>query len=29
VEVDGAVPPDVLAMVQQITNVQQVKPLRF
>jgi D-3-phosphoglycerate dehydrogenase len=29
VEVDGAVPADVLAKVQQITNVQQVKPLRF
>jgi D-3-phosphoglycerate dehydrogenase / 2-oxoglutarate reductase len=29
VEVDGAVPPDVLARVQQIPNVQQVKPLRF
>ena len=29
VEVDGAVPPDVLAKVQQIPNVQQVKPLRF
>ena len=29
VEVDGAVPPDVLAQVQQIPNVQQVKPLRF
>jgi D-3-phosphoglycerate dehydrogenase len=29
VEVDGAVAPDVLAKVQQIPNVQQVKPLRF
>jgi D-3-phosphoglycerate dehydrogenase / 2-oxoglutarate reductase len=29
VEVDGAVPPEVLAQVQQIPNVQQVKPLRF
>jgi D-3-phosphoglycerate dehydrogenase / 2-oxoglutarate reductase len=29
VEVDGEVPPDVLAKVQQIPNVQQVKPLRF
>jgi D-3-phosphoglycerate dehydrogenase / 2-oxoglutarate reductase len=29
VEVDGPVPPDVLAKVQQIPNVQQVKPLRF
>src|SRR5271154_6833220 len=29
VEVDGAVPPDVLAEVQKIPNVQQVKPLRF
>jgi D-3-phosphoglycerate dehydrogenase / 2-oxoglutarate reductase len=29
VEVDGAVPPDVLAQVQKIPNVQQVKPLRF
>jgi len=29
VEVDGVVPPDVLAQVQQIPNVQQVKPLRF
>src|SRR5271154_1660055 len=29
VEVDGTVPPDVLARVQQIPNVQQVKPLRF
>ena len=29
VEVDATVPPDVLAKVQQITNVQQVKPLRF
>ena len=29
VEVDGTVPPDVLAKVQQIPNVQQVKPLRF
>ena len=29
VEVDGAVPPDVLAQVQRIPNVQQVKPLRF
>src|SRR6202167_286576 len=29
VEVDGAVPPDVLAKGQQIPNVQQVKPLRF
>jgi D-3-phosphoglycerate dehydrogenase len=29
VEIDGTVPPDVLATVQQIPNVQQVKPLRF
>jgi D-3-phosphoglycerate dehydrogenase / 2-oxoglutarate reductase len=29
VEVDGAVAPDVLAKVQQIPNVQQVKPLKF
>ncbi len=29
VEVDGAVPPDVLVRVQDIPNVQQVKPLRF
>jgi D-3-phosphoglycerate dehydrogenase len=29
VEVDGAVPAAVLAQVQQIPNVQQVKPLRF
>jgi D-3-phosphoglycerate dehydrogenase / 2-oxoglutarate reductase len=29
VEVDGAVPADVLAKVHQIPNVQQVKPLRF
>ncbi len=29
VEVDGAVPPEVLGKVQQITNVQQVKPLMF
>jgi D-3-phosphoglycerate dehydrogenase len=29
VEVDGDVPPTVLAKVQQIPNVQQVKPLRF
>src|SRR5271156_1399167 len=29
VEVDGTVPPNVLARVQQIPNVQQVKPLRF
>src|SRR6204780_2212119 len=29
VEVDGAVAPDLLAKVQQIPNVQQVKPLRF
>ena len=29
VEVDGAVAPEVLAQVQQIPNVQQVKPLRF
>jgi D-3-phosphoglycerate dehydrogenase / 2-oxoglutarate reductase len=29
VEVDGGVPPDVLAKVQDIPNVQQVKPLRF
>jgi D-3-phosphoglycerate dehydrogenase len=29
VEIDGTVPPDVLAKVQQLTNVQQVKPLRF
>ena len=29
VEVDGAVAPNVLVTVQQIPNVQQVKPLRF
>jgi D-3-phosphoglycerate dehydrogenase len=29
VEIDGTVPPDLLAKVQQIPNVQQVKPLRF
>ncbi len=29
VEIDGAVPPDVLAKVRQIPNVQQVKPLKF
>jgi D-3-phosphoglycerate dehydrogenase len=29
VEIDGAVPPAVLAKVQQIPNVQQVKTLRF
>ncbi len=29
VEVDGTVPPDVLAEVQKIPNVQQVKTLRF
>jgi D-3-phosphoglycerate dehydrogenase len=29
VEIDGTVPADVLAKVQQIPNVQQVKPLRF
>jgi D-3-phosphoglycerate dehydrogenase / 2-oxoglutarate reductase len=29
VEVDGTVPPDVLAQVLEIPNVQQVKPLRF
>jgi len=29
VEVDGVVPADVLAQVQQIPSVQQVKPLRF
>ena len=29
VEVDGGVPADVLGKVQQIPNVQQVKPLRF
>jgi D-3-phosphoglycerate dehydrogenase / 2-oxoglutarate reductase len=29
VEVDGAVPSDVMAKVQEIPNVQQVKPLRF
>jgi D-3-phosphoglycerate dehydrogenase len=29
VEVDGAVPPEVLGEVQKIPNVQQVKPLRF
>jgi D-3-phosphoglycerate dehydrogenase len=29
VEVDGTVPPEVLAQVQKIPNVQQVKPLRF
>src|SRR5579884_1930764 len=29
VEIDGAVPPEVLAKVQEIPNVQQVKPLRF
>ena len=29
VEIDGTVSPDLLAKVQQIPNVQQVKPLRF
>jgi D-3-phosphoglycerate dehydrogenase len=29
VEVDGTVPADVLAAVQKIPNVQQVKTLRF
>jgi D-3-phosphoglycerate dehydrogenase / 2-oxoglutarate reductase len=29
VEIDGTVPPEVLAKVQQLPNVQQVKPLRF
>jgi D-3-phosphoglycerate dehydrogenase len=29
VEIDGGVPPDVLARVQQIQHVKQVKPLRF
>ena len=29
VEIDGAVAPEVLAQVQQIPNVRQVKPLRF
>jgi D-3-phosphoglycerate dehydrogenase / 2-oxoglutarate reductase len=29
VEVDGAVPPEVLAKVQRLPNVQQVKPLHF
>jgi D-3-phosphoglycerate dehydrogenase len=29
VEVDGAVPTEVMAQVQNIPNVQQVKPLRF
>ncbi len=29
VEVDGGVPPEVLAKVREIPNVQQVKPLRF
>jgi D-3-phosphoglycerate dehydrogenase len=29
VEVDGTVPADVLAEVQKIPNVQQVKTLRF
>ena len=29
VEIDGTVPPDVLGKVQQIPNVQQVKPLLF
>jgi D-3-phosphoglycerate dehydrogenase len=29
VEVDGGVPAEVLGKVQQIPNVQQVKPLRF
>jgi D-3-phosphoglycerate dehydrogenase len=29
VEIDGAVPPEVLGKVQQIVNVQQVKPLLF
>jgi len=29
VEIDGGVPAEVLARVQQIQNVQQVKPLRF
>jgi len=29
VEIDDTVPPELLAKVQQIPNVQQVKPLRF
>jgi len=29
VEIDGTVSPDLLAKVQQIPNVQQVKPLQF
>jgi D-3-phosphoglycerate dehydrogenase / 2-oxoglutarate reductase len=29
IEVDGEVPPDVLAKVQALPQVQQVKPLRF
>ena len=29
VEIDGTVPPDLLARVRQIPNVQQVKPLQF
>jgi len=29
VEIDGTVSPDLLGKVQQIPNVQQVKPLRF
>ena len=29
VEVDGTVAPELLAKVQHIPNVQQVKPLRF
>jgi D-3-phosphoglycerate dehydrogenase / 2-oxoglutarate reductase len=29
VEIDGTVPPDVLGKVQQLPNVQQVKPLCF
>ena len=29
VEVDGDVPPDVLAKVQALPDVQQAKPLRF
>ena len=29
VEVDSSVPPEILARVQEIPNVQQVKPLHF
>jgi D-3-phosphoglycerate dehydrogenase / 2-oxoglutarate reductase len=29
IEVDGEVPPDVLAKVQALPQVQQAKPLRF